>query len=106
VSLLHHAGQSSLSPENQAVLDKAARIYREGQPIIMIVAGGTDTVGSPEKNLLLSQARANSVARGLLERGIPAERCQILAKGETTPPVKTARGVPEAQNRRFEISWR
>ena len=72
----------------------------------MTITGATDSVGTAEQNLVLSQQRANSVLRGLLARGLPAERCQILAKGETNPTVPTARGVAEAQNRRVEISWR
>ncbi len=72
----------------------------------MIVSGSTDAVGQPVENLLLSQRRATAVARGLVARGIPAERTQILAKGETNPVVPAQRGVAEAQNRRVEITWR
>ena len=104
--LLFDTGSSELNARNQAILDQASRSYREGRPIIMIVSGSTDAVGSPVDNLLLSQRRANAVARGLLVRGIPAERTQILAKGETNPAVPAQRGVPEAQNRRVEITWR
>lgn len=106
IVLLFDTGRASLGRRNEALLDQASRVYREGKPIIMIVSGGADAVGSPERNLLLSQQRANAVAKGLLARGIPAERCQILAKGETNPAVPQPRGVPEAQNRRVEISWR
>ncbi|MGI4942837.1 MAG: OmpA family protein [Janthinobacterium lividum] len=104
--MLFPSGGAALSAENQAILDQASRLYREGRPIIMIVSGSTDAVGVPSQNLILSQQRANAVARGMLARGIPAERTQILAKGETNPAVPATRGVPEAQNRRVEITWR
>jgi outer membrane protein OmpA-like peptidoglycan-associated protein len=104
--LLFNTGQAALDARNEAILDQASRLYREGRPIIMIVSGSTDAVGSPVENLLLSQRRATAVARGLVARGIPAERTQILAKGETNAAVPTARGVPEPQNRRVEITWR
>lgn len=104
--LLFDTGSAALGPQSQAILDEASRLYREGRPIIMTVTGGTDAVGVPEQNLLLSQRRANAVARGLLARGLPAERTQIVAKGETNPAVPAPRGVPEAQNRRVEITWR
>ncbi len=104
--LLFETGNASLNARNEAILDQASRLYREGRPIIMIVSGSTDAVGFPAENLQLSQRRANVVARGLLLRGIPAERTQILAKGETNPAVPAQRGVPEAQNRRVEITWR
>lgn len=104
--LLFGSGSSALGPRNEALLDQASRLYREGRPIIMIVSGGADAVGSPERNLILSQQRANAAFRGMVARGIPAERCQILAKGETNPALPTPRGVPEPQNRRVEITWR
>jgi OOP family OmpA-OmpF porin len=104
--LLFGTGSDALDAQNVAILDQASRLYREGRPIIMIVSGSTDSVGDPAQNLLLSQRRANAVARGLLARGIPAERTQILAKGETNPAVEAPRGTPEPQNRRVEITWR
>ena len=104
--LLFDTGSAMLGTRNEAVLDQASRLYREGQPIIMIVSGSSDAVGQPAQNLLLSQRRATAVVRGMIARGIPAERTQILAKGETNPPVPAQRGVPEPQNRRVEITWR
>lgn len=104
--LLFNTGATSLDARNEAILDKAARLYSEGQPVIMIVTGSTDAVGTPVDNLLLSQRRATMVVRGMIARGIPAERTQILAKGETNPAVPTKRGVGEPQNRRVEVTWR
>ncbi len=103
--LLFDTGQKSLGAENEAILDKAARLYRDARPVIMIVSGGSDSVGNPVSNLILSNQRALAVARGLVARGIPAERTQVLSKGETNPAVKTGEGVAEAANRRVEISW-
>ncbi len=105
LTLFFGTGQSALSAENEAVLDKAARLYRDALPVIMIVSGGSDSVGTPVRNLYLSNQRAFAVARGLVARGIPAERTQVLAKGETNPAIDTQKGTPEAQNRRVEITW-
>ncbi len=88
------------------MLDQASRLYRDGNPILMIVAGSTDTLGAPELNLLLSQQRASTVLRGLIARGIPAERFQVVAKGETDLTVATPDDVSEERNRRVEITWR
>ena len=103
---LFGTGLAKLNAHYEALLDQASRLYREGRPVIMIVSGSSDAVGSLESNLLLSERRADAVAHGLLDRGIPAERTQILAKDETNPEVPTNRGVPEAQNRRVEVTWR
>lgn len=104
--LLFDTGGAALDARNETILDQASRLYRDGQPIIMTVTGSTDAVGQPADNLLLSQRRATAVVRGMLARGIPAERTQILAKGETNPAVPAQRGVAEPQNRRVEITWR
>lgn len=106
LSVYFASGNAAISPEGQAVLDHAARIYRDGKPIIMVVSGGCDATGPAASNLHLSQVRAENVLQGLVARGIPIERFQVLAKGETEPPVPDAEGKAEPRNRRVEISWR
>lgn len=100
------SGSAALRQQDAAVLDQASRAFNEGHPIIMTISGASDAVGQAEPNLVLSQRRANAVLRGLVARGIPVDRFQLLAKGETDPAVSTPAGVPEERNRRVEISWR
>ena len=104
--VLFDEGSSTLRSQDKATLDRASRAYNEGKPIVMIVTGSSDRVGNPRMNLSLSQKRATAVLAALLDRGIPAERFQVLAKGETELPVPTKPGTPEARNRSVEISWR
>ena len=99
-------GSTTIRNEDKAVLDHASRAYSEGKPIVMILTGTADRTGSAEVNLEISQLRAQAVLKGLLARGIPADRFQVLAKGETELPVATNSGVAELQNRRVEITWR
>jgi outer membrane protein OmpA-like peptidoglycan-associated protein len=99
-------GSAEVRSQDEVLLDQASRLYRDGNPIVMIVAGSADTVGVPERNLLLSQQRADAVLRGLIARGIPAGRFQLVAKGETELAVATADNVSEQRNRRVEITWR
>ena len=100
------AGSSEVHGESKSILDRASRAFNEGKPIVMVVSASTDSTGSPQANLLLSQQRAIAVLRALLNRGIPADRFQILAKGETELPVPTPHGVSERDNRRVVITWR
>jgi outer membrane protein OmpA-like peptidoglycan-associated protein len=99
-------GSSTIRNQDRAVLDHASRAYNEGKPIVMILTGTADRTGDAQINLELSQRRAAAVLTGLLSRGIPADRFQVLAKGETDLPVPTNPGVAELQNRRVEITWR
>jgi outer membrane protein OmpA-like peptidoglycan-associated protein len=99
-------GSASIGADQAQTLDQAARLFREGNPIVMIVAGGADTVGSPDYNLALSLERAGAVARGLSARGIPTERLQVLGRGVSELEVDTAADVAEPENRVAEITWR
>ena len=99
-------GSAAVSAEEQATLDQAARLFREGSPIVMVVAGGADTVGSPDANLALSVRRAEAVLDGLVARGIPAERLQLLGRGTSELAVDTEPGVDNPENRIVEITWR
>jgi outer membrane protein OmpA-like peptidoglycan-associated protein len=99
-------GSTALRNEDKPVLDHASRAFNEGKPIVMILTGTADRTGDAAVNLEISQLRAAAVLKGLIARGIPADRFQVLAKGETELPVPTNPGVAEVQNRRVEISWR
>ena len=103
--VLFDLNSSKIRDRDQAILDRASRAFNEGKPIVMTVAGNSDLSGNAKANLLLSQRRAEAVLQGLLDRGIPANRFQIVAKGQTEPPVPTPDGKREAANRRVVISW-
>jgi outer membrane protein OmpA-like peptidoglycan-associated protein len=104
--LYFELGSAEVRPTDVALLDQASRLYRDGKPLVMVITGSTDAVGTAESNLRLSQRRAEAVLRGLVARGIPPERFQILSKGETEPAVRTTPGSAEPGNRRAEITWR
>ena len=99
-------GSATVGADQRAALDQAARLFRDGDPIVMILAGGADTVGPADVNLDLSLARATAVADGLAARGIPVERLQVLGRGNSELTVPTDDGVDERENRVVEITWR
>jgi outer membrane protein OmpA-like peptidoglycan-associated protein len=92
--------QAGLSPAANAQLDGAARLYRDARPEVMIVAGHTDATGSEFGNLLLSARRAEAVKQGLVDRGVPADRLEVVAIGEAQP---TPGVVP---SRSAVVTWR
>lgn len=100
------SGSATITEDQVATLDRAVRTFREGDPFVMIVAGGADKVGDPSQNLSLSLQRATVVATALTNRGIPIERLQVLGRGNSELQVATADGVAEEENRVVEISWR
>jgi OOP family OmpA-OmpF porin len=104
--ILFAPGQSYVDREGRSVLDQAVRLFRELDPRVVTVSGQSDTTGDPRRNLLLSQARATTVARALMDRGVPATRLEIVARGEASLLVATADDVPQAENRAVVITWR
>lgn len=106
LKIYFRTGSASVDSDQVSTLDQAARLFREGSPIVMISTGGADTVGAPEDNLELSIERAQAVVDGLVARGIPVERLQVLGRGITDLAVKTEAGVSSRENRVVEITWR
>jgi outer membrane protein OmpA-like peptidoglycan-associated protein len=75
--------------------------HRTLGPVKLYIAGHTDTVGSPQHNLGLSQARALSIARWFRRRGL---RLPIAYEGfgEGALLVPTPDETPEVRNRRVD----
>lgn len=69
----------------------------------LVIEGHTDSDGTSEYNLSLSELRAQSVKQILLDGGIAAERMTIKAYGETQPIADNGTSAGKAQNRRVEI---
>lgn len=97
-------GSAAITSESLAELDHAARLYRDGKPILMTVSAGTNSTGSPQANIRLSQLRAYAVFRGLVARGIPADRFQTVAKGVTDPAFPD--NPKDPRNRSAQITWK
>jgi OOP family OmpA-OmpF porin len=71
--------KARLTPNATYVLDMVSRAF-VGQPTLKVeVAGHTDSIGSAEQNLKLSQLRADAVGRYLVSKG--ASPSQIESKG-------------------------
>ena len=99
-----NSASAVLAPAGVAVVDHAARLFREGNPIVMTVSGHSDARGAEYPNLLLSARRAEVVKQALVARGIPGTRLQVRALGISEPAI-TANPSAE-ENRRVVITWR
>lgn len=94
-----------LTPEAIHVVNTVASDLKasEGESYEIVLNGHADRSGSVEYNLKLSQNRAEAVKTALIERGIPADRIQYFAFGESDPRIPTPDNTPERANRRVEI---
>ena len=79
---------------NQACIEKTT-----GKNVLVI--GHTDSSGTDEYNIALSERRAQTVADYLARLGTDPARMQVVPKGETEPS-----GEGEDKDRRVEFMWR
>ena len=104
--LYFQPGTTTLTPESQALLERAlgAATARSGGDIV--ITGHTDRVGARESNDALSRRRAQLLRDLLINRGFPADRIEAVGRGEREPAVPTADEVDEPRNRRVVIDVR
>jgi outer membrane protein OmpA-like peptidoglycan-associated protein len=95
-----------LSGEAETTLNDVSQAFMTGAPARVLVVGHTDTSGPADYNILLSQRRAEAVARALAQRGIASEVMTLEAYGEERLAIPTADGVVEQKNRRVEIMFK
>lgn len=69
----------------------------------VVLTGHTDTVGSAEYNLKLSQGRAQSAKSYLVQHGVPAGSIVTIGKGKTDLRVPTPDNVREQENRNVHV---
>ncbi len=92
----------NLKPAAMAKLDQIADALKgKEQPIV--VYGYTDSVGTREHNMGLSQRRAESVCDYLVSKGVPKDLITAQGKGPDEPVADNASVEGRAQNRRVEI---
>ena len=106
------SGFSDLLPEGRGRLEAlAAQLRRDGTVLSSIViTGHTDRIGSNASNVVLSQARANTVRDYLVGNGLDGKLIRTYGAGETQPVTQCAgdRVTPELvaclqPNRRVDI---
>lgn len=104
--LYFETGGNVLTPESQAALSVLRKEIAERAASEVMVIGHTDRVGSAEGNEKLSLKRAQGIADQLVDTGVPAEKLEVVGRGERDPLVPTADEVDEPRNRRVEINVR
>ena len=97
-------GQAALSAESRATIAQAASTFKATGAHAVAVSGHTDTTGTAQYNLQLSQQRAAAVSNELLRNGVPQTAIAALGYGEENLPVPTAQNVAEQRNRTVDIA--
>lgn len=101
--VLFDTGQYSLKPGAREKLAKISGIVLAYPSLKLEVEGHTDSVGSDDSNLRLSENRANSVRDFLISQGISGSSIVSHGFGESQPVATNETTTGRQQNRRVEL---
>lgn len=96
-------GGRNLSGDIYDSLNSVAKVLGEYPDSSLRIIGHTDSVGSSESNLTLSEDRADSVSAYLSKQGIKSGRLSTRGYGERRPIASNNTKAGRASNRRVEI---
>lgn len=100
---LFREGRSEIRSEALPLLEYLAAQVRGGDDIRIIIEGHTDSSGDADKNLALSQARAEGVRSALAASGVPVERISAVGRGESFPAYDNSSHLGRISNRRVNL---
>ena len=94
-------GSAELEASSQPLLAAVARALQTRPEILRVqIEGHTDSVGAPERNRVLSEARAQAVLDALVAQGVSGRRLQSRGFGDTVPVASNETSRGRAENRR------
>lgn len=96
--------KSTLRPDDIAIINRGVTALDKWGNVNIEVAGHTDSRGSDEYNMNLSQQRAETVRDYLISKGIAADRLSAKGYGEFQPIAVGATDEDRFQNRRVELT--
>jgi outer membrane protein OmpA-like peptidoglycan-associated protein len=97
-------GSADLNPSFFGVLHSVALVLKEYDKTIIDVSGHTDSTGSAQKNQVLSEQRAGTVAQYLRTKGILDQRIVVAGYGATHPVANNDTPDGRQKNRRVELT--
>ncbi len=97
------SGKSTLKSGAKKTLDRIAQQLTGDSAIKVVVEGHTDSTGSAEKNMALSEKRAQAVRDYLVSKGVPDAQITSAGKGESEPLATNKTVAGRQQNRRVEL---
>ena len=102
-SVVFPSAKTSLTSAARSRLDDVAQALSSRPGGSLVVEGYTDSRGSSERNLDLSDRRARAVMGYLIERGVSSSRIRAEGFGSARPIADNHTAEGRANNRRVEI---
>jgi outer membrane protein OmpA-like peptidoglycan-associated protein len=108
--VLFEFGNALLKAAAGPTLRDAASVIRQHPQAAIVIHGYTDSIGSAQANLALSQQRAESVRNWMVKNGVTAKHMSVVGMGAKNPvapntkPDGSDNPAGREQNRRVTIS--
>jgi len=104
VGLTFPVGKSVIEPQNFGLLTKVQQAINMFPGCTITIEGHTDSHGSDQKNMELSQERSNAVDKYIqANMGLNASRINAVGYGESKPIANNETREGRAKNRRIEV---
>jgi outer membrane protein OmpA-like peptidoglycan-associated protein len=103
-SITFALNSADLNSQFYNALGGVAMVLKEYNKTVIEVAGHTDSSGSDQYNMQLSERRAQSVANYLAGQGIQSSRLITVGAGETRPVASNDTEQGRSANRRVEMT--
>jgi outer membrane protein OmpA-like peptidoglycan-associated protein len=94
---------TAVKPGLYREIDRVADVLRQYPDTLIRVEGHTDSIGTEQYNMDLSQRRAGSVRDLLIQRGVSGSRIETVGFGKTMPVASNDTEAGRQRNRRVEI---
>ncbi|MCF0184319.1 MAG: OmpA family protein [Bacteroidaceae bacterium] len=88
-NVFYEFDRADITPDSRPALDSLITLLNENPNVTIELASHTDFRGSDAYNMRLSQRRAESVVRYLIDGGIASDRLSPVGYGESRPKVVT-----------------
>jgi len=102
--MLFDIDSSAMKPGAYDELGRVARVLNQYPQTTILVAGHTDSTGSEEYNLKLSERRAVVVKNGPVGEGVNPNRLRTIGYGESKPIAGNQSSEGRQLNRRVELT--
>ena len=99
-NVLFDFDKSNTKSEYNSILDEAVEVLKKNPSLKIVIQGHTDSIGTAEYNIKLSERRAKAVMKYFVKNGIEKERLSTIGYGLTKPIASNKTSEGRALNRR------
>lgn len=101
--ILFDFNKATIRKSSYELLDRAVEVLKKYPELRLEISGHTDSVGSREANLSLSEQRADAVKAYLVEHGVDDARLETRGAGPDEPVADNKTNAGRSENRRIEF---